>query len=161
MRPYQIATAAVIVLIAAVAMFDTRSGALPDTSGGAPGGLRGGWYPFWSATVMSIAALVIAYRTLVTPQPASGVFKDRQGVVYVVRLVLPMIALVLLMAWPLGFYLSAALYSAWFAFAVGRYRWHWAAAMTVLIPVATYLLMEIAFKTALPRSIFFTMGLPF
>ena len=91
MRPYQVATAAVLILIAAVAMFDTRAGALPDTTGTAPGGLRGGWYPFWSGALIAIAGAAVAFRALTTPQPAEGVYRNRRSVLVVVQLIVPML----------------------------------------------------------------------
>ena len=155
MRPYQVATAAILILIAAVAMLDTRGGALPDTTGGAPGGLKGGWYPFWSAALAAVTLMVVVYRVATLPQPAVGVFKDRQGVIDVLRLVLPIIVLVILMDRALGFYLSGALYLAFFARVIGAYRWHWVAASAVLIPIALFVVFELGFRVPLPKSIFY------
>src|SRR5216684_6386924 len=75
-RPYQVATAAVIVLIAAVAMFDSRA-AFSPSAGTAIGDVGARWYPFWAAAIMGLAALVVVYRTLTTPQSAEGVFAGR------------------------------------------------------------------------------------
>ena len=155
MRPYQLATAAILIVIAAVAMLDTRSGALPDTSGGAPGGLKGGWYPFWSAALSAITLMVVIYRTMVVPQPAVGVFKDRQGVIDVLRLILPIVVLVVLMDRALGFYLAGAVYLAFFARAVGGYKWHWVAASAVAIPVLLFVIFELGFRVPLPKSVFY------
>lgn len=161
MRPYQVATAAILIAIAAVAMIDTRAGALPDPSGGAPGGLRGGWYPFWSAALAAVATLVVLYRSATLPQPAGGVFSGRQGILDVLRLVVPMIALVILMDRGLGFYLSGALYLGFFARAIGRYRWIWTAASAIAIPVVLFLVFEQGFRVPLPKSIFYGGGFPF
>jgi putative tricarboxylic transport membrane protein len=160
-RPYQVATAAVLILIAAVAMFDTRAGALPDPSGGAPGGLKGGWYPFWSAGVAALAGAIVLYRSAVVPQPATGIFRGREGIVDVVRLIAPMIALVLLMDQLLGFYISGALYLAFFGRFIGRYRWIWVVLMAIAIPAALYFIFEQGFRVALPKSIFYVQGFPF
>ncbi|MGH2799999.1 MAG: tripartite tricarboxylate transporter TctB family protein [Thermoleophilaceae bacterium] len=161
MRPYQLATAAILIVIAAVAMFDTRGGALPDASGGAPGGLKGGWYPFWSAALATVALLVVVYRTLVTPQSAQGVVTGRQGVLDVLGLILPMIVLVLLMDRLLGFYAAGGLYLGYFARVIGRYRWIWAIASAILIPLALYVIFEYGFRVFLPKSIWYAQGLPF
>ena len=155
MRPYQLATAAILILIAAVAMFDTRGGALPDTSGSAPGGLRGGWYPFWSAALATVGLLVVIYRTMVVPQPAVGVFKDRQGVIDVLRLMVPIVVLVVLMDRALGFYIAGALYLAFFARFIGQYRWIWVAATAILIPLTLFFVFEQGFRVPLPKSIFY------
>ena len=51
-----------MILIAAVAMFDSRASALPDPTGKFPGGLGPGFYPFWSAAMIAGAAVVVIYR---------------------------------------------------------------------------------------------------
>lgn len=161
MRPYQFATAAVFVLIAAVAMLDTRGGALPDATGGAPGGLRGGWYPFWSAAVILVAGSVVAYRTLTTAQAEQGVFKGASGVVDLVRFVLPMMVAAYLMSDKLlGFYVASGGYTAYYAGVTARYKWYWAALAGILVPLITYLVFEIAFQSLLPKS-FLYPRLPF
>jgi hypothetical protein len=160
LRRYQVATAAILIVIAAVAMFDTRSGALPDASGGAPGGLKGGWYPFWSAALAVVALGIVIVRSVTTPQKGDP-FGTREGVLNMLALLLPMVALVILMDRLLGFYVSGALYLAWFTRMVGRYRWHWVALTAVTIPVALYFVFESFFKVSLPKSIWFAHGLPF
>ncbi len=161
MRPYQVGTAAVFVLIAAVAMFDTRTGALPDPTGGAPGGLRGGWYPFWSAAVMAFAGVAVAVRSLRSSEAAEGVFKDRSALVDLGRFILPMIVTTTLMSdGLLGFYLASGLYLTYYAAIVARYRWYWSVLGGVAIPLVVYLVFESAFKTLLPKS-FLYPGLPF
>lgn len=161
MRPYQVATAAFFILIAAVAMFDTRSGALPDPTGTAPGGLRSGWYPFWSAALIALAAAIVIYQTVTRPQPAEGVFRDRTSVLAVVQLVVPMIVVVYLMSERLlGFYLASGLYMGYFALVTTRYRWYWALAAGVITPLVLFLIFEIGFRAIFPKS-FLYPGIPF
>jgi putative tricarboxylic transport membrane protein len=163
LRPYQVATAAVLILIAAVAMFDTRAGALPDATGGAPGGLKGGWYPFWSGALIVLAGAFVAYQALATPQPAEGVFRDRAGVFAVGRLIVPMIIATYLMSdGLLGFYLASGLYMAYFARFTSGYRWVWALAAGIIVPIAIYLAFEIGFRAIFPKSFLYLAGiLPF
>jgi len=156
LRPYQVATAAIFVLIAAVAMFDTRSGALPTSAAGVPGGLRGGWYPFWSAAVIALAGIAVAVRSLRSPQADEGVFKDRSAVGDVARFILPMALAAYLMSDKLmGFYLASGTYIAYYAGVVARYRWYWAALAGIVIPVVIYLVFEVGFKAFLPKSVFY------
>jgi putative tricarboxylic transport membrane protein len=156
LRPYQVATAAIFFLIAAVAMFDTRSGALPTSAAGVPGGLRGGWYPFWSAAIVALAATVVGIQALRRPDTEPGVFKDRGAFFYLARFVLPMVVATYLMSDKLlGFYLATAGYVAYYAGSVARYRWYWAVLAGVVIPVVIYLVFEVAFKALLPKSVFY------
>jgi hypothetical protein len=160
LRRQQLATAAILIVIAAVAMFDTRSGALPDTTGGAPGGLKGGWYPFWSAALAAMALAVVAYRAATTVQKGDP-FGGREGITTLLKLLLPIVVLVVVMDRLLGFYLAGALYLAWFARAISGYRWIWAVLPALVIPTLLYFTFESFFKVSLPKSIWFTQGLPF
>ena len=144
------------MVIAAVAMFDTRKGALPDPVGGAPGGLSGGFYPFWSAAVMLVFGALVVFRSLTIPQPAQGVFRDRQSVTSVLWLAVPMILAAALIP-TLGFYVMTALYMGFFAAAIGHYRWRWVAAIAIAFPAVIYLIFEIGFRVTLPKSIFYDL----
>lgn len=142
------------MMIAAVAMFDTRKGALPDVAGGAPGGLSGGFYPFWSAAVLFAFGGLVILRSLTTPQAATGVFKDRQSIASVLTLAVPMVVAAALIPY-LGFYLMTALYMGFFAAVLGRYKWYWILAIALLFPLVIYLIFEVGFRVSLPKSIFY------
>lgn len=158
MRPYQVGTAAAIVLIAAVAMFDSR-GVFTTLPGTSPGDVGPSWYPFWAAALMGAAALFVAYRSRVIPQSKGSVFETRESVTSVLKLVIPMFVYALSFRW-LGFYLATIVYMGFFAAYLGRYRWWGIAGAALLTPLAIYLLFEVAFRLILPRSIFYTMGFP-
>lgn len=160
MRPYQVATAAILIVIAAVAMFDTRSGALPDPTGNAPGGLRGGWYPFWSAALMGGSAGVVLFRALRGARSANTLFSSAEGARNMLLLVVPMIVAIVAMTW-LGFYLVAALYMAFFMKLIGRYPWPWVVGSALLVSVGFFLLFEKGFLVPLPKSIFYSDTIPF
>ena len=142
------------MVIAAVAMFDTRRGALPDVAGGAPGGLSGGFYPFWSATVLLVFAALVLARSLTVPQPVEGVFKDRQSITSMLWIAVPMVIATSLIR-VLGFYVMTGLYMGFFAAAIGRYRPHWVGLIAVLFPLVIYLIFEVGFRVSLPKSIFY------
>jgi Tripartite tricarboxylate transporter TctB family len=157
-RPYQVGTAAAIVLIAAVAMFDSR-GVFTALPGTAPGDVGPSWYPFWAAALMGLAAVFVGYRARVTPQPAQGAFETRDSVTSVLKLVIPMFAYALSFQW-LGFYLATIAYMGFFAAYIGRYKWWGVLLAASVTPLTIYLLFEVAFRLVLPKSIFYTMGFP-
>lgn len=137
-------------------MFDTRSGALPTSAAGVPGGLRGGWYPFWSAAVVAAAGIVVAVQALRVPQADEGAFKDRGALADLVRFILPMVFTTYLMSDKLlGFYLASGAYVTYYAWVVARYRWYWALLAGVAIPLIVYLVFEVGFKALLPKSVFY------
>ena len=160
MRRYQIATAAALIVVAVVAMIDGRASALPDPTGTFPGGLGPGFYPFWASFVVAVAAVVVAWQARTQPEPAEGVFNGREGIIAVLAIGVPMALIVVLLPY-LGFYIVTALYMGGFALFIGRYRWYWALLIAIAFPLAIYLGFENGFRVSLPKSIFYTMGLPF
>jgi hypothetical protein len=142
-----------MMMIAAVAMFDSRASALPDNSGLFPGGLGPGFYPFWAAFVVAAAGGWIMWRAYTTPQPAEGAFKDRRSITAVVALAIPMAVAVALLP-TLGIYIVTAAYMGFFAAAIGRYKWYWVLAIAIGFPLAIWLAFETGFRVSLPKSIF-------
>lgn len=134
-------------------MFDTRTGALPDPTGGAPGGLKGGWYPFWSAAIVAFGSIYIFYRSVTTPQPADGAYRTWGDVIGLGKFVLPMIIATYLMQEKLlGFYIGSAAFLSFYAGITARYKWYWAALAAVAIPLILYAVFEIGFKAVFPKS---------
>jgi hypothetical protein len=159
-RRYQVATAAVIMVIAAVAMFDSRADWLPEDVAGVPGGLGAGFYPFWAAALVFLSGLVVIQRTLVTPQAKAGPFTSRADVLVVLRVVVPMVVATVLLVW-LGFYIVTAAYVAFFMWYIGRYAVWWDAAAGLTLAVIFYMIFERVFLVSLPKSIFYGGVLPF
>jgi hypothetical protein len=174
-RPYQVATAAAIVLIAAVAMFDSRA-AFSPSAGTAPGDVGSRWYPFWAATIMGLASVFVGYRALTTPQGVEGAFAGASSVLAVLKLAVPMLGYALLIGgvrWrttdftytvvpPFGLYLSTALYMGLFAWWLGRYKIWWVGAIAVAFPIVIFAVFEIGFRVSLPKSFLYDSGiLPF
>lgn len=142
------------MMIAAVAMFDGRASAMPDSSGSSPGGLGPGFYPFWAAFVVFASAAWVMVQSLTKPQPAEGAFRDRHAVIAVLTLAVPMAAAVALLPL-LGLYIVTALYMGGFAAWIGRFRWYWVAVIAIAFPLAIYLAFETGFRVSLPKSIFY------
>ena len=152
-------TAAAIAMIAAVAMFDSRE-VFAASRGTAPGDVGAHFYPFWAAALMGVAAVAIAYRALTTPQTAEGVFTGRASIFAVLKLVVPMVVAATAMLW-LGMYIVTALYMGLYARWLGRYNWIWVAVIAIAFPLVIYVAFEVGFRATLPKSIFYSSGLPF
>ena len=148
-----------MILIAAVAMFDSRASALPDTTGKFPGGLGPGFYPFWSAAMIAGAALVVIYRWYGATDTGEGVFARREAWTAPLKIAVPMIAAVACIQW-LGFYFVTGLFMGFFARFIGKYRWWAIAAAGVITPLAVFLLFEVAFRLTLPKSFLYQLGFP-
>ena len=149
------------MVVAAVAMIDTRGGAMGDTTGREPGGVGAGFYPFWSAFLVFVCAAVVGYKSWRSTVVGPPVYEGRDGILAVVKLVIPMIAAVVAIAW-LGFYIVSGLYMGLFARWIGRYNWLVVAALTVGMPAAIYAAFELGFRVSLPKSFLYDIGvLPF
>jgi hypothetical protein len=171
-RPYQVGTAAAIILIAAVAMFDSRTAFSPSAST-AIGDVGSRWYPFWTATIMGLAAVGILYRSLSTPQGTEGVFAGRESLFAVLKLAVPMVLYAILIGgvgWqsgdtnytvipPLGFYIATGVYMGGFAWWLGRYKVWWVALIAVAFPLAIFLAFELGFQVSLPKSFLYESGI--
>jgi putative tricarboxylic transport membrane protein len=161
LRPYQVATAAAFMVLAAVAMIDSRVGALVDRTGREPGGIGAGFYPFWSAALIFVCAAYVGYRSWVTPQPGTAAFENREALVAALKLIIPMILATAAITW-LGLYIVTALYMGLFARWIGHYRWIWVLVIVVLMPAAVYATFELGFRVSLPKSFLYDAGvLPF
>ena len=143
---------------AAVAMIDSRAGALVDTTGTQPGGIGAGFYPFWSAFVVFACAGVVAYKSWQSRIEGPPVFEGREGIISVLKLIVPMIVAIFAILW-LGFYIVSGLYMALFARWIGRYNWLWVLLLALGMPAAIYAAFEIGFRVSLPKSVFYQMGL--
>jgi putative tricarboxylic transport membrane protein len=158
-RVSQRATAAALVAVAAIAMFDSRASALFDTTGRSPGGIGPGFYPFWAAAVMAVGGLILVLRPSRADASTGTVFESREAVGSLVKLVGPMLLATAAMVW-LGFYLVTCLYMGFFARYIGRYRWLWVALIAVVVPMVIYLAFELGFRVRLPKSMLYDLGFP-
>jgi hypothetical protein len=158
LRPYQVATAVAFMLVAAVAMFDSRASALVDRSGTEPGGIGAGFYPFWSAALVFACAGVVAYKSWSSRTPGPSAFEGRDAVVSVLKLIVPMVVATFAILW-LGFYIVSGLYMALFARWIGRYSWLVTAFVAIALPAAIFAAFEIGFKVLLPKSFLYDLGL--
>jgi hypothetical protein len=158
LRSYQIATAVGFMILAAVAMVDSRAGALVDTSGTEPGGIGAGFYPFWSAALMFGCAVVVAATARTSKREGPPAFENRAAALAVLKIVAPMVIAAASIIW-LGFYVVSALYMALFARWIGHYRWVWVLALAIGMPVGIYIAFEVGFRVGLPKSFLYDQGL--
>ena len=149
------------MVVAAVAMIDSRAGAMVDTTGREPGGVGAGFYPFWSAFVVFVCAGVVGYKAWQSDIVGPAVFEGREGIFAVLKLVIPMVVAAFAILW-LGFYVVTGLYMGLFARWIGHYKWPWVTMLTIVMPAAIYASFELGFRVSLPKSFLYDLGvLPF
>ncbi len=149
---HEAVTTAALILLAAIAMYDSLK-----RSGWTPSGPDAGWYPFWSAAMMGIAAIFVLVFALRKPA-GKPFFESREGARTFWQLVIPMTLMIGLINW-LGFYVVSALYMGLFARWIGKYHWVWVIVIAVSVPLALYFGFERAFQAPLPKSLFYSQGL--
>ena len=152
MNRYEAATATTIILVAAVTMVDSFR-----KSGWTGSGPDAGWYPFWSAAMMGIAAAVILFYALRT-KSSRPFFGSSEGSWAFIKISAPMVIAVALMGW-LGFYVISAGLMGYFGRWIGKYRWISTGILTVSIPLVLYLAFERGFRVPLPKSWLYTSGI--
>ena len=145
MRAADLATATVLALIGGVVVFDSvRIGI-----GWSTDGPRSGFFPFWLGVTLILAALGIGGQAALRRSPT--VFVTREQLAPVVKVLGPATALVVLTQF-IGLYVSSALYLAVYMRWIGRHRWLSITAVSIGIPLVTFVIFEKWFLVPMPKG---------
>jgi hypothetical protein len=112
-------------------------------------GPKSGFFPFWiglSIIVASLYNLVRAYS-----HGSRKLFASWFELTQVLKVVVPLTIYVALIPW-IGIYLASALLIAGFMRWIGRYGWLLIAAVSIGLPVLTYVTFEMWFLVPLPKG---------
>ena len=145
MRLADILTASVLFVLGGVVFFD----ALRLGIGWGTDGPKSGFFPFWLALIMMLSCLVIIVRA--AWRPASGPFVTRAQLGPVLKVLWPAAALVLVTQF-LGIYVASALYLGFYMRWVGDNSWRAVVALSICLPVITFLVFEFWFLVPLPKG---------
>lgn len=151
MRTADLATAAVLMLLGGVVVYDAlRLGIRWGLEG--PGS---GFFPFWLATLLIVCAVVLFVQALA--RGTGKVFATREQLVPVLKVVGPVLGFVVLTDPPgpwdgLGLYVAAAIYLAGYMRWVGGHGWRAVVALAVLVPVVTFVIFERWFLVPMPKG---------
>ena len=115
-------------------------------------GPKGGFFPFWLAVLLGVASLTILVKSISTRKTddvKSFLTRQRAGLLLTVllpiALVVPSIAVV-------GFYLTAFFYLLLYIWWTGKKHWTVNLAVSLLFPIAIYLIFEKWFLIPLPKG---------
>jgi hypothetical protein len=145
MRAADLATALALIVVGGVVIADAvRLGTGWDSDGP-----QSGFFPFWLAVLMVTAAAVIALQAVVrrTAKPFVTAGQLRP----VLAVLAPAAALVLLME-SVGLYVAAALYLAFYMRWVGRHPWPTIVALSLAVPIVTFVIFERWFLVPMPKG---------
>ena len=139
-----------LLFIVAAAVVITDSVRVGTTWG--PDGPRAGYFPFYIGCILAItgAGIVIQalrhWKTL-----AAETFVRRDELKPVLTMLWPTIVYVALIVL-IGLYVASAIYIGTFMLWQGKYKWPATLAVSLGVPIATFLMFEIWFLVPLPKG---------
>jgi putative tricarboxylic transport membrane protein len=151
MRTADLVTAASLMLLGGVIVYDTtRLGV-----GWGAEGPQSGFFPFWLAVLLTALSAAIFLQSLLRPSEKPFVLRERFAPV--LKVALPLTGFIILMDPPgpwsgLGLYVAAGLYLGFYMRWVGRHDWRAVVALSIAVPVITFLIFETWFLVAMPKG---------
>jgi hypothetical protein len=145
MRAADLATAGVLFLLAGVVLVD----AIRLGFGWGSDGPQSGFFPFCLAVTAMIACAAIAARAV--RHPHDKPFLTVQQARPVLKVIGPAAGLVLAMQ-VIGLYVASAVYIALYMRWIGHHRWGTVLALSVGIPVVTFVVFERWFLVPMPKG---------
>jgi putative tricarboxylic transport membrane protein len=141
----EMGVAAFMALLGLVAVI----GSLQVGTGWGAEGPKSGFFPFWIGLIVigaSVYNLMRAYS-----HGSRRIFATWMQIAQVLKVVLPLTIYVGVIPW-LGIYLASALLIAGFMRWIGRYGWPLILAISIGLPVITYITFEMWFLVPLPKG---------
>jgi hypothetical protein len=151
MRGLNLATAAVLLLLSGIVLYD----ALRLGMGWGYDGPKSGFFPFWLAALLAAISAVLLVQALL--ERSDKPFVTRERFVPVLKVLLPLAGFVVLTDPPgpwsgVGLYLAAGVYLGFYMRWVGHHRWRAVLLLSVLIPVVAFVVFEIWFLVPMPKG---------
>lgn len=145
MRAADIITASILFLFGGLVIVD----AMRLGIGWGMDGPKSGFFPFWLALIMMVCcAITVAQQARKAIRPR---FVERDKLAPVLKVLWPAVVAVALMQW-LGLYVASALYMGFYMRWVGRHSWIAVIALSLGIPLATFLIFEKWFFVPMPKG---------
>ena len=147
---HQVAEAIVAVstcLIGAVMMTD----ALRIGIGWADDGPKGGYFPFRTGAILSIAGVIILLRALVGKNRNRELFVSWDRFRMVLAVLIPTILYVLATQF-IGIYVASALFMGGFMRVIGKFSWPKVILISVITSIVLFWTFEQQFLTPLPKG---------
>ena len=151
MRALDLVTAAVLMLLSAIVIYD----ALRLGVGWGLEGPESGFFPFWLAAILAAVSIVLFVQALRSRSQKPFVTAER--FVPVLKVLGPLAGFVILTDPPgpwsgLGLYVAAGLYLGFYMRWVGSHHWRTVLALATAIPVLTFFIFETWFLVPMPKG---------
>lgn len=145
MRSADLTTAVVLMAGGSLVIWDS----LRLGIGWGTDGPKSGFFPFWLAVVLFACCLGIVAQAL--RRGERGRFLKREAIRPVLKMLLPSLGFVLGTQF-VGLYVATAAYMAVYMRWIGRYSWVAIVAVSVALPVMTFLVFEKWFLVPMPKG---------
>lgn len=145
MRTADLTTALILIAGGALVIWDS----LRLGIGWGSDGPQSGFFPFWLALLLIASCLLIGLRA--RRRPPGTPFVTRRQLKPVLTTLLPSAGFVVLTQF-IGLYVASALFMGFYMRWIGRYGWVPVVLMSVLFPVATFLIFETWFLVPMPKG---------
>jgi hypothetical protein len=145
MRTADLLTASVLMLLGGVVLVD----AVRLGIGWGTDGPRSGFFPFWLAAIMLACCAGVVVQAVRRPPGRPFVTRERLGPV--LKVLGPATGMVLATQF-LGLYVASALYLGFYMRWAGRHAWLAVVALSLGVPIATFVIFERWFLVPLPKG---------
>ena len=151
MRTADIATAALLMVLGGIVIYDAAQLGF----GWGNEGPQSGFFPFWLAVLMVIASGAILFQAAIGSERKT--FVQREQWILVLKVLAPIAGFIFLTdppgPWPgLGLYVAGGLYLGFYMRWVGRHGWWSVVALSVAVPVISFIIFETWFLVPMPKG---------
>jgi putative tricarboxylic transport membrane protein len=151
MRIADLVTAALLMLLSGIVVYD----AIRLGTGWGAEGPGSGFFPFWLAAFLVAISAILFVQALL--QRSDKPFVTPARVLPVLKVVVPLAGFIVLMDPPgpwsgLGLYVAGGLYLGFYMRWVGGNDWRAVVALSVSLPVITFLIFERWFLVPMPKG---------
>jgi putative tricarboxylic transport membrane protein len=145
-RSVEIGVAAAVALFALIIIW----GSLLAGIGWGAEGPKAGFFPFYVGLLILISS-AINFAQIMRARSAGGLFADWEQLRQVLSVLVPTTIYVALVPW-IGIYVASVLLIAVFMKWLGRYGWSMVAAISIGVPLVTFVVFEQWFLVPLPKG---------
>ncbi len=145
MRAADLITASVLMLLGGVVLFDAARLGI----GWGTDGPKSGFFPFGLALILVLMCAVIAAQA--ARRASQKPFVSREQLGRVLKVLWPAAGMVVLTQ-ILGLYVASSLYLGFYMRWVGRHSWLAVVALSLGVPIATFLIFEKWFLVPMPKG---------
>jgi cell division protein FtsW (lipid II flippase) len=146
-QAFEAIVAVVILLVGVVMMVDARRVGMDWASDGP----KGGYFPFRTGAILSIAGLVVFLRALFGKHRNHELFVSWGRFKMVLAVLIPTVLYVVATQF-IGIYVASAVFIGGFMRAIGRFNWPKVILISVVVSVVLFWMFEIQFLVPLPKG---------